>query len=67
MTLKFCTRATIKMIALFKSMVDSTMDLKSAIMDYASQLWSPHLLKSSTREGPTLIYNAHRRDAYYVL
>ena len=55
----FSTRKTRTMMTLFKSLVLSR-------LDYASQLWSPHLLKS-TREGLTLIYKTHRRDVYYVL
>ena len=58
----FSTRETKTMMTLFKSLLLSR-------LDYASQMWSPHLLKSvyPTREGPTVIYKTHRQDAYYVL
>ena len=58
----FSTRETRTMMTLLKSLVLSWLDC-------ASQLWSPHLLKSVylLEKGPTLIYKTHRRDAYYVL
>ena len=58
----FSTKETRTMVTLFKSLVLSR-------LDYASQLWSPHLLKYvlPTREGPTFIYKTLRRDAYDVL